>query len=110
MRTTHAPARGVGFAIPSSRVEFIVPQLIQSGKVTDSGLGDLGIERTIVNAQLAAKNQFPVNQGVLISKVTSSGPADQAGLKVLRRSDHFQPGLHIQKTSNIFNLRLKSFV
>ncbi|MGZ3610771.1 MAG: hypothetical protein ACXWPS_01380 [Ktedonobacteraceae bacterium] len=30
-----SPASGVGCAILSSRVEFIVPQLIQSGRVTD---------------------------------------------------------------------------
>ena len=51
----NAPASGVGFAIPSSRVEFIVPQLIQSGRVTDSGLGDLGVEVTTVTARLASE-------------------------------------------------------
>jgi S1-C subfamily serine protease len=78
----NAPASGVGFAIPSSRVEFIVPQLIQSGKVTNSGLADLGIEGATVDAKMAAQNQFPVTQGVLIVRVASGGPADQAGLKV----------------------------
>jgi len=39
-----SPASGIGFAIPSSCVEFIVPQMIEHGKVTDSGLGYLGIE------------------------------------------------------------------
>src|SRR5450631_1600217 len=29
----NAPASGVGFAIPSNRVSFVVPQIIQSGKV-----------------------------------------------------------------------------
>jgi S1-C subfamily serine protease len=77
-----APASGIGFSIPSSRVDFIVPQLIQSGKVTDSGLGYLGIEGTTVTAKIAAENQFPVNEGALIVKVTPGGPADQAGLKV----------------------------
>ena len=77
----NSPASGVGFSIPSSRVEFIVPQLIQSGKVTDSGLGDLGLQGTTVNARMATLNQFPVDQGVLIDSVTANGPADQAGLK-----------------------------
>jgi putative serine protease PepD len=77
-----SPASGIGFSIPSSRVEFIVPQLIQSGKVTDSGLGYLGIEGTTVTPKIAAQNQFPVNEGVLVVKVVSGGPADQAGLKV----------------------------
>ena len=77
-----APASGIGFSIPSSRVEFIVPQIIQSGKVTDSGLGYLGIEGATVTARIAAQNQFPVNQGVLIVTVASGGPAEQAGLRV----------------------------
>jgi putative serine protease PepD len=77
-----APASGIGFSIPSSRVEFIVPRLIQSGKVTDSGLGYLGIEGTTVTPKIASQNQFPVNEGALIVKVTPGGPADQAGLKV----------------------------
>jgi S1-C subfamily serine protease len=77
-----SPASGIGFSIPSSRVEFIVPQLIESGKVTDSGLGYLGIEGTTVTPKIAAQNQFPVNEGVLVVKVVSGGPAEQAGLKV----------------------------
>ena len=77
-----SPASGIGVSIPSTRVEFIVPQLIQSGKVTDSGLGYLGIEGTTVTPKIAAQNQFPVNEGVLVVKVVSGGPADQAGLKV----------------------------
>jgi S1-C subfamily serine protease len=77
-----SPASGIGFAIPSSRVEFIVPQLIKDGKVTDSGLGYLGIEGTTVTPKIASQNQLPVNEGVLIVKVVPGGPADQAGLKV----------------------------
>jgi S1-C subfamily serine protease len=77
-----APASGIGFSIPSSRVEFIVPQIIEHGKVVDSGLGYLGIEGTTVTPKIASQNQFPVNEGALIVKVTPGGPAEQAGLKV----------------------------
>jgi S1-C subfamily serine protease len=31
------PANGVGFAIPSNRVQFIAPQIIETGKVTHTG-------------------------------------------------------------------------
>ena len=55
----NSPASGVGFAIPSSRVEFIMPQLIQSGRVTDNGLGDLGVEVTTVTARLASRINSP---------------------------------------------------
>src|SRR6266567_6106616 len=39
----NAPASGVGFAIPSNRVNFIVPQIINNGKVTHTGRAALGV-------------------------------------------------------------------
>src|SRR5450432_2085478 len=39
----NTPANGVGFAIPSNRVNYIVPQIIQDGKVTHSGRAALGV-------------------------------------------------------------------
>jgi S1-C subfamily serine protease len=75
------PANGVGFAVPSNRVLFIAPQLIQHGKVVNSGRAALGVTVTTVDPNLAVQNQLPVNQGALIASVTPGGPAAQAGLK-----------------------------
>jgi S1-C subfamily serine protease len=75
------PANGVGFAVPSNRVKFIAPQLIQTGRVTNSGRAALGVRVTNVDATLAAQNGLAVDHGVLIVSVTSGGPADRAGLK-----------------------------
>jgi S1-C subfamily serine protease len=72
----------VGFAIPANRAAFIVPQLIQSGKVTDPGLADLGLTGTSVDATVAAQLRLPVTHGVLVTSVVANGPAAQAGLKV----------------------------
>jgi putative serine protease PepD len=77
----NTPASGVGFSIPANRAEFIVPQLIQSGKVTDFGLADLGLQGTSVDATVAARLQLPATQGVLVASVDANGPAAQAGLK-----------------------------
>ena len=77
----NAPASGVGFSIPANRAEFIVPQLIQSGKVTDFGLADLGLQGTTVDATVAALLQLPTTQGVLVASVDANDPAAQAGLK-----------------------------
>jgi len=77
----NAPASGVGFSIPANRAEFIVPQLIQSGKVTDFGLADLGLQGATVDATVAARLQLPATQGVLVASVDANGPAAQAGLK-----------------------------
>ena len=76
-----APASGVGFAIPSNRVQFIAPQIIQTGKVTHTGRAALGVKVTTVDAQLAAQDNLTVNHGALIVDVVSNGPAAQAGLK-----------------------------
>lgn len=75
------PANGVGFAVPSNRVQFIAPQLIQSGRVINSGRATLGINGTSVDQSLETQYQLPVNQGVLIASVTSGGPAARAGLR-----------------------------
>lgn len=76
------PANGVGFAIPSNRVKFIVPQLIESGKVTQTGRAALGVQVASVDPVVAAQNNLPVDHGALITAVSPGGPAAGAGLRV----------------------------
>jgi putative serine protease PepD len=69
-------AVGIGFAIPSTTVKSIVPQLIKNGKVTNSGRAALGVTvRTVVNPQTGAPS------GVGIVSVTAGGAAAKAGLQ-----------------------------
>src|SRR5207248_9793876 len=75
------PANGVGFAIPSNRVTFIAPQLIETGRVTNSGRAALGVRVTSVDPVLAEQNNLSIDHGALIVGVTSNGPAARAGLK-----------------------------
>ena len=75
------PANGVGFAVPSNRVKFIAPQLIQYGKVQHSGRAALAINATTVDAQVAAQASLSVDHGALIVSATPGGPAAQAGLR-----------------------------
>jgi S1-C subfamily serine protease len=77
----NVPANGVGFAVPSDRVAFIVPQLIQHGKVVDSGRADLGAEYLTVDAALATQNSLAVTSGVLLVNIVAGGAADQARLQ-----------------------------
>jgi S1-C subfamily serine protease len=77
----NSPANGVGFAIPSNRVQFIVPQLIKSGKVIHSGRASLGIKAIDVDPNLAAQNQLAVDHGAMIVTVIPNSPAEQASLK-----------------------------
>jgi putative serine protease PepD len=76
------PANGVGFAIPSNRVKFIVPQLISSGRVVHTGRAYLGVQVATIDSIVASQLNLPVNHGALIVSVTPGGPAEKAGLTV----------------------------
>ena len=58
---------GVGFAIPSSVIARVVPELIATGHVTRP---DTGIAKV-----------YETDKGLLIAAVQPGGPADQAGLR-----------------------------
>jgi len=58
---------GIGFAIPVSLIQRVVPELIQHGRVIR---GDIGITHVTVT-----------EQGLRIARLTDGGPAEQAGLR-----------------------------
>ncbi|PWI18848.1 signal protein PDZ [Streptomyces sp. Act143] len=68
-------APGIGFAIPSSMVKTVADQIIENGKVTDSGRAALGITgRTVVDDSFRPA-------GVAVVDVKSGGAADKAGIE-----------------------------
>jgi S1-C subfamily serine protease len=69
---------GVGFAIPVSIVQRVVPALIEKGSY-DWPL--LGISGYTVNPPLVKAMNLPVEQGAYVSTVTENGPALAAGLQ-----------------------------
>jgi S1-C subfamily serine protease len=77
----NAPASGVGFAIPSNRVKFIVPQIIETGSVTHTGRAALGVSVGTVDPTVAAQDNLSVDHGALIVSVTPNGAAASAGLQ-----------------------------
>jgi putative serine protease PepD len=76
-----APANGVGFAIPSNRVKFIAPQLIQYKQVKNTGRASLDIRGTTVDKDLQQHFNLSTDKGVLIVSTTENGAAAKAGLK-----------------------------
>jgi S1-C subfamily serine protease len=78
----NAPASGVGFAIPSNRISFIINQIIQSGKVTHTGRAALGISAVAVDQSVQSQDNLSVSSGVLISQLVPGGGAQHAGLQV----------------------------
>jgi S1-C subfamily serine protease len=77
----NTPANGVGFAIPSNRVNFIATQIIQTGKVTHTGRAALGVRVADVDPTLAAQDNLAINHGAMIVSVVPNGAADQAHLQ-----------------------------
>ncbi len=75
------PANGVGFAIQSNRVKFIAPQLIQYGRVQNTGRASLDIQATSVDATLQQQYNLPINHGVLVVSTSPDGAAAKAGIK-----------------------------
>jgi serine protease Do len=70
---------GVGFAVPSLLIKWVWPELRRRGHVdrTTIGVGVQAITPLLSNAL-----KLQVSTGVLISDVTTDGPAAAAGLKV----------------------------
>jgi S1-C subfamily serine protease len=77
----NTPANGVGFAIPSNRVNLVATQIIQTGKVTHTGRAALGVRVASVDATLAAQDNLSIDHGAMIVSVVANGAADQAHLQ-----------------------------
>ena len=69
---------GVGFAVPIKTAADVVSQLEQGGEVHRAYLGISGSDLT---PEVAHALNLPVTQGVLVERVLSNGPADDAGVK-----------------------------
>jgi serine protease Do len=69
---------GVGFAIPSTIVSKVIPELITNGKYEHPYLGISGAS---ITPDIATAMKLNATQrGVLVEETTSNGPADKAGL------------------------------
>ena len=69
---------GVGFAIPVSIVQRVIPALIESGHYDWPWLGVSGY--TIYPGLVKAMS-LPIEQGAYVSSLTDGGPSQTAGLK-----------------------------
>ena len=69
---------GLGFAIPSGRVQKIIQQLETSGEVTLEF--DPGMEFTPMTTQLVYQYGLPRLAGLLVLRVNKDGPAYESGI------------------------------
>ena len=78
MESSSSSNSGIGFAIPSTIVQNVVPELIKSGKYEHPYLG---ISGTSLAPDLAkAMNLSATQRGALLEEIVPNGPADKAGL------------------------------
>ena len=69
---------GIGFAIPINLAKWVIPDLVGKGKVAR---GYLGISFQEMDKNTADALNLPLVEGVLVRKVLSGTPADEAGIK-----------------------------
>ena len=74
---------GVGFAIPVNIAKRVVPELVRNGSVQRPKLGITPRDVESLGRQV----DLPVNDGVLIMSVQTGGPAANAGLRGLVRTE-----------------------
>ena len=76
---------GIGFAVPSNTVRYVMNDLVKTGKVTR---GYLGVRAGDLNQDMAKQFNISDTSGALVEDVSPSGPAEKAGIKpgdVIRR-------------------------
>lgn len=71
-------SEGLGFAVPSNIVRFVIDQLRQRGFVFR---GEIGVEAQTITPTLAAAIGLSRDKGVVLADVLPGTPADAAGLK-----------------------------
>jgi S1-C subfamily serine protease len=83
IRTESGVFQGVGFAVPSSTLRRVVPELIETGRVVYPWVGITSppSEAGLGVAALAETLNLPVTAGVMIEGVTPDSPAAKAGLR-----------------------------
>lgn len=75
---TSAGFVGLGFAIPSNRVDRIISQLMTSGVVLLDY--DTGMEFTSMTEELVYRYHLPYVRGLLVTSVNKNGPAYECGI------------------------------
>ncbi len=69
---------GIGFAVPVTTLNRILPDLIEHGRVIRAWIG---ISGRSLSPRLARALDLPVEKGVLVEKVASSSSAEAAGIQ-----------------------------
>jgi S1-C subfamily serine protease len=89
IQSTSGGGEGVGFAVPIDLAKRSLKQLVETGHVS---YGWLGVRLGTITPAVADQFKLSVRHGALIEDITPGGPAQQAGLVVGDKVEHFQDG------------------
>ena len=78
--TASSNAQNIGFAIPSGKIESLLPNLEKGGTIGTGG-GVLGVQVETLTTQLRQQYGFTPTQGAVIQTVVPGSPAGRAGLR-----------------------------
>ena len=73
-------AQNIGFAIPSAKVESLLPELLKGGTVSKRH-AYLGVQIMSMSKEIADQYNFSVSSGALVTMVLSGSAAENAGLR-----------------------------
>ena len=79
--STGSSAQNIGFAIPSARIEALLPELEKGGTTSTSSGGYMGVDITTVTPELRTQYGLVPETGAVVLNVVSGSPADVAGLQ-----------------------------
>ncbi|QHS24556.1 PDZ domain-containing protein [Virgibacillus sp. MSP4-1] len=81
LKISNQNVEGLGFAIPSNKVQSIVDELMKNGQVERPYLGVKLLNVNEIPSVYRQKESIEVNQGVIIAGVQPDTPAAKAGLQ-----------------------------
>jgi len=79
--STGTSAQNIGFAIPASRIEALLPELEKGGTAATTAGSYMGVDITTVTPSLRTQYGLVPTTGAVILNVVDDSPAASAGLK-----------------------------